>query len=216
MNINEVTKNIEVLTHSSIRIHSMYGTIYVDPFQVKEAFNDAAFIFITHNHYDHYSPEDIRKVIGKDTVFIVPEKMKKAVTADFGKWEVTAVLPGETYAVKDIPFETVAAYNNIKPFHPKKNGWCGYVLTVDGNRVYIAGDTDTTKEAKAVKCDIALVPIGDTFTMDAQKASELINHIKPKVAIPIHYGTVAGKPEDGEVFRRLVDPEINIDIKLVF
>ena len=52
--------------------------------------------------------------------------------------------------------------------------------------------------------------------MDAKKVAELINHIKPKVAIPTHYGTVAGKPEDGEVFRRLVDPEINIDIKLVF
>ena len=211
-----MTDNIEVLTHSSIRIICTYGTIYIDPYQVREMFNDADYIFVTHDHYDHYSPEDIRKVIGKDTVFIVPEKMEKAVSADFGKWEVKAVGPGESYIVKDIAFETVASYNLFKPFHPKKNGWCGYILTIDGNRVYIAGDTDATKEAKSVKCDIAMVPIGGTFTMDAGKAAELINHIRPKAAIPTHYGSVAGKPEDGEKFRRLVDPSVIAEIKLVF
>lgn len=211
-----MTEHIEVLTHSSIRIHCTYGTIYIDPYQVGKAFNDADYIFITHDHYDHYSPEDIRKVIGKDTVFIVPEKMKRTLTSDFDKCEVNAVRPGEAYHVNDLAFETVAAYNLLKPFHPKKNGWCGYILTIDGKRVYIAGDTDETKEAKAVKCDIAMVPIGGTFTMDAKKAADLINQIRPKAAIPIHYGSVAGKPEDGEIFRRSVDPSIITDIKLVF
>ena len=216
MEIPVMTENIEVLTHSSIRIRRTYGTIYIDPYQVREKLNDADYIFIIHDHYDHYSPEDIRRVIGKDTVFIVPEKMEKTVTSDFREWKVNAVSPGGSYLVNDISFETVAAYNILKPFHPKKNGWCGYILTIDGKRIYIAGDTDATKESKAVKCDIAMVPIGGTFTMDAKKAAELINHIKPNTAIPIHYGSVAGKPEDGEIFRRSVDPSIITEIKLVF
>lgn len=211
-----MTKNIEVLTHSSIRIQNASGTIYIDPYRIKETTNDADYIFITHDHYDHYSPEDISKVIGQKTVFIVPEKMTNTVTSDFSEWEVKSVRPGESYHVNDLAFETVPAYNLLKPFHPKKNGWCGYLMTIDGNRVYIAGDTDATKEAKSVKCDIAMVPIGGTFTMNAKKAAELINHIKPKVAIPIHYGSVAGKPEDADVFRQSIDASVAVEVKLKF
>ena len=216
MQKHSITENLEVLTHSSIRIRCTYGTVYIDPYQVGKAANDADYIFITHDHYDHYSPDDIRKVTRKDTIFIVPEKMQKEVTADFGKREVHAVRPGGAYVVNDISFETVAAYNLLRPFHPKKNGWCGYILDIDGKRVYIAGDTDATKEAKSVRCDIAMVPVGGTFTMDAGKAAELINYIKPKAAIPIHYGSVAGRPEDGEIFRRSVDPSIIAEIKITF
>ncbi len=211
-----MTNQIEVLTHSSIRIHSTAGTLYIDPYQIRETTNDADMIFITHDHYDHYSPEDIKKVIGEKTCLIVPEKMAKTVTADFGRNTITVVRTGESYTVNGLSFETVPAYNLLKPFHPRKSGWCGYVLNTDDSRVYIAGDTDATKEANSVTCDIAMVPIGGTFTMDARKAAELINHIKPSVAIPIHYGSVVGKPEDAEVFKRNVDSSIQVEIKMIF
>ena len=102
----------------------------------------------------------------------------------------------------------------MKPFHPKKNGWVGYILTVDGVRIYIAGDTDVTEENQAVSCDVAMVPIGGTFTMDAKKAADLVNHIRPKVAIPTHYGSIAGKREAEDVFRANVDPAIPVEIKM--
>lgn len=212
-----MTENIEVLFHSSIRIHSSVGIIYIDPFKIDIAYNDADYIFITHDHYDHYSVEDIKKVVGEKTVFVVPEKMGRTVSSDFkGHGEIRTVSPGKECIVNNIEFETVAAYNLLKPFHPKMAGWCGYILILDGKRIYVAGDTDATKEAKAVKCEIAMVPIGGTFTMDAKKAAELINTIKPQVAIPTHFGSVAGKPEDALTFAQNVDPSVVVENKLKF
>ena len=189
------------------------GVIYIDPFRLKDEPHDADYILITHDHYDHYSKEDINKVSGADTVFIVPEKMKEAVIRD-GYRNVFAVCPGEHKSVNKLNFEAVAAYNTFKSFHPRSAGWCGYILDLDGKRIYVAGDTDITKEAKAVKCDIALVPIGGTYTMDAKKAAELINTIKPETAIPTHYGSIVGRPEDARVFAQKVNAEIAVEIKL--
>ena len=111
-----------------------------------------------------------------------------------------AVKPGVDRAVDGLEFETVPAYNIRKPFHQKGFEWVGYVWRIDGKRIYLAGDTEATKEAKEVQCVIAIVPIGGTYTMDAKKAAELVNTLCPNVAIPVHYGSVAGVPKDGEVF----------------
>lgn len=210
---SNMTGNIRVFTQSSIRIEGSCGVIYLDPLHIPEEFHDAAFILITHNHGDHFSEEDIKKAAAPDTVLIVPEKMKdqaNALASFVGSIET--VKPGEQYRFGELEFETVAAYNNIKPFHPKKSGWVGYVLNVDGKRIYAAGDTDVVKENQAVRCDIAMVPIGGTFTMDAKKAAELVNTIGPEIAIPIHYGTIVGKPADAKTFASLVKPEIKVEI----
>ena len=114
--------------------------------------------------------------------------------------------------MQGLPVEAVAAYNSFKPFHPKAAGCLGYVVTVDGQRIYAAGDTDAVREVQAVRCDIALVPIGGTFTMNAKEAAAVVNTIRPKLAIPIHYGAIAGKPEDGERFRQLVDDGITVEL----
>lgn len=106
--------------------------------------------------------------------------------------------------------------DTLKPFHPKSAEWVGYVLRTDGNRIYIAGDTDATKEAKAVKCEIALVPIGGTYTMDVKKAAELVNTIRPNVAIPVHYGSIVGKSSDGDVFAQNVKDPIMVEFKIMF
>ena len=212
-----MTEKIEVLTHSSIRIKSGFGAIYIDPFNMKTEPHDAAFILVTHDHYDHFSPEDIAKAAGDDTILVVPEKMKgKAKEAAGLVKEIRTVKAGDRQEVNGFEFETVPAYNIMKPFHPKSAGWVGYILLLDGQRVYIAGDTDATKEAGEVKCDIALVPIGGTYTMDAKKAAELVNTISPKVAIPTHYGNIVGKPKDADTFAKNVKDPVKVEIKIQF
>ena len=209
-----MTDNIEVFEQNSIRIKSDLGAIYVDPFQMRETPRDAAFLLITHDHYDHFSPEDIEKVVSADTVLIVPEKMKGKAGKVSGMVKKTVtVRPGEKYEVDGLIFETISSYNNMKPFHPKSAQWVGYILILDGKRIYIAGDTDATKEAKAVKCDVAVVPVGGTYTMDTKAAAELVNEIRPEVAIPVHYGSVVGKASDGETFAALVKDPVMVELK---
>ena len=209
--------NIEVNKQNSIRIASRVGVIYVDPLEIAEEKHDADYILITHDHYDHFSPEDIRKVAKADSILVVPEKMSdkaQEVAGNVGRIET--VKPGVYREISGLEFEMVPAYNTLKPFHPKSAEWVGYVLRIDGKRIYIAGDTDATKEAKEVKCDIALVPVGGTYTMDAKKAAELINTIRPDVAIPVHYGSIVGKPEDGKVFAENVMGSIKVEFKISF
>lgn len=204
--------NITVNAQSSIRIAGEV-IIYFDPYQITEASNDADVIFITHTHPDHFSPEDIRKVQKPDTVFVAPKSMEKELRGA-GYTNVTLLAPGESAEVMGIPVEAVPAYNLHKPFHPKNNGWNGYIAVIGGQRVYVGGDTDATPEARAVSCDIALIPVGGVFTMNYKKAAELINEIKPKIAIPTHYKFNSDNQNDGEAFRKLISPEIQVELKL--
>ena len=207
--------NISVNTQNSIRIMSAAGAVYIDPLEISGEPHDAAFILITHDHYDHFSPEDIKRVAGSDSILVVPEKMQgkaKAIAGSVGS--VETVKPGERREINGLEVETVTAYNLLKPFHPKSAGWVGYILTIDGKRIYIAGDTDETKEAKEVHCDIALVPIGGTYTMDAKKAAELINTIRPDIAIPTHYGSIVGNPSDGDAFAQHVKAPVKVELIL--
>ena len=212
-----MTENIEVFVQNSIRILSDAGAVYIDPIKINGEPEDAAFVLITHDHYDHFSPEDIAKVAGENTILIVPEKMedKAAEVAGYVN-KIVTVKPGISDVIDGLKLETVPAYNILKPFHRKDAGWVGYIITTGGERIYIAGDTDVTKEAKAVKCDVALVPVGGTFTMDAKKAAELINEIKPTVAIPVHYGAFVGSPKDGEIFAANVKEPVQVELKMKF
>ena len=200
--------NIEVLYHSSIRINKE-KIIYIDPFKIDRNYNDADIVFITHDHYDHYSEEDIDKVINENTTIIIPDELlTKLLRKGINKNAIITVEPNKNYMVQGIKFETISAYNTNKTFHPKENGWVGYIIIINGIRYYIAGDTDITEENKKVKCDVAFVPVGGTYTMDFKEAAQLINEIKPKIAIPIHYGSVVGTEQDAIDFVRLLHPEI--------
>ena len=191
--------------------------IYIDPLEIPDDKNDADYILITHDHYDHFSPEDIRKVAKSGSVLVVPEKMAaKAQEVSGSVGRIEAVMPAVYREISGLEFETVPAYNTLKPFHPKSAEWVGYVLRIDGKRIYIAGDTDATKEAKAVKCDIAIVPIGGTYTMDAKKAAEFVNALRPDIAIPVHYGSIVGKPSDGDVFAENVKSPVKVVFKIQF
>ena len=201
-------ENIEVLYHSSIRI-SKNKVIYIDPFKIDKDYNDADIIFITHDHFDHYSEEDIDKVINENTTIIIPEELlTKLLRKGINKNAIITVEPNEKYVVQGIKFETIPAYNTNKTFHPKENGWVGYSITLDDIRYYIAGDTDITEENRKVKCDVAFVPVGGTYTMDFKEAVQLINGIQPKIAVPIHYGSVVGTKQDATDFIKLLNPSI--------
>ena len=201
-------ENIEVLYHSSIRI-SKNKVIYIDPFKIDKNYNDADIVFITHDHFDHYSEEDIDKVINENTTIIIPEELlTKILRKVINKNAVITVESNKEYMVQGIKFETIPAYNTNKTFHPKENDWVGYIITLDGIRYYIAGDTDITEENRKVKCDVAFVPVGGTYTMDFKEAAQLINEIQPKIAVPIHYGSVVGTKQDATDFIKLLHPSI--------
>ena len=209
-----MTENIDVFKQNSIRIKSDVGTIYIDPFKIDDDAHDADYILITHDHYDHFSSEDIDKIKKDTTVLVVPEKMEAKAVKESGIKEIETVKPGTYHEIGNLELETIPMYNILKPFHPKAAGWVGYILKINGKRIYIAGDTDATKEAKEVICDIALVPIGGTYTMDAKKAAELINEINPEVAIPTHYGSIVGKLSDAKVFAANVKDTIKVVEKI--
>lgn len=201
-------ENIEVLCHSSIKINKE-KVIYIDPFKIDKNYNDADIIFITHDHYDHYSEEDIDKVKKNDTVIIAPEELlTKLLRKGFRQDYIVTVEPNEKYMVQGIKFETIPAYNTNKSFHPKENDWVGYIITLNDIRYYVAGDTDITEENRKVKCDVAFVPVGGTYTMDFKEAAQLINEIQPKIAVPIHYGSVIGTEQDASDFIKLLHPNI--------
>ena len=187
--------HIQVNTQSSIRIKGS-KVVYFDPFQIGAEAHDADLICITHAHYDHFDPKSILRVCKQDTELAVPASMA-------GDLEIR----GTVITAKP-------AYNKLKPFHPKRNGWLGYLLEMDGRVYYVAGDTDAVKELQEIRCDAALVPIGGKFTMNAREAAGLVNKIKPKAAIPIHYGSLVGKPQDAETFRKMVDREVQVVLKL--
>ena len=201
-------ENVEVLYHSSIKIKDN-KIIYIDPFKIDKDYNDADIVFITHDHFDHYSEEDIDKVINENTTIIIPEELlTKILRKGINKNAVITVESNKEYMVQGIKFETIPAYNTNKTFHPKENYWVGYIITLDGIRYYIAGDTDITEENRKVKCDVAFVPVGGTYTMNYSEAAELVNIIKPKIAVPIHYGSVVGTKQDATDFIKLLHPSI--------
>ena len=198
---------IEVLIHSSIKF-SKGLIIYFDPYKIDRDYHDADIIFITHDHYDHYSPLDIKKVIKDDTIIVAPQDIGEKLSTN----NIIGVVPNKNYEVLNIKFKTIPAYNVNKNFHPKENNWVGYLLEYNNIKYYIAGDTDITKENQNIVCDVAFVPIGGVYTIDYQEAAKLINKIKPRIAVPIHYGLIVGNKDDGIKFSKLLNNNIECKI----
>ena len=201
-------EEIKVVAHSSIRITGEQ-TIYFDPFQVNQEFHDADIILVTHEHHDHYSPEDIAKVKNSSSILVCPKSMK-AVLGDSGMEEdfIEFVEPGDELEINNVKIEAVRSYNIGKPFHPKEKDWVGYVVTMNQTRYFVAGDTDRNEDNEKVECDVALLPVGGKYTMTAEEAAGLAKVIRPKVAIPTHYGSVAGSDDDGNRFVKLLEGKV--------
>ena len=194
MGINDVVKNITWLGHDGFLIKGDGKAIVIDPFQVKQC-EPADIILISHEHYDHCSPEDVKK-IRKDSTVIVTEAQSAAKLSG----DVRVVQPGDKLTVSGIPIEAVPSYNTNKSFHPKENGWLGFIVTVGGVRIYHAGDTDRIPEMGSFQVDIALLPVSGTYVMTAEEAVEAARMIKPKVVIPMHYGAIVGSADDAKRF----------------
>lgn len=207
-------ENIEVLYHSSIKFN-LEKVIYFDPFKISKNYNDADLIFITHDHYDHFSEEDILKVKNDKTKIIVTTDLKsKSLNLGFFEENIITVIPNQEFSIDNIKVTTIPAYNLNKKFHLKENNWVGYVIEVEGIKYYIAGDTDITDENMNVKCDVAFVPVGGTYTMTYDEAAYLVNKIIPRIAIPIHYGGIVGTMEDAKKFVELLNDNIEGKILL--
>jgi L-ascorbate metabolism protein UlaG (beta-lactamase superfamily) len=194
-------EGINWLGHSGFKIKGE-KIIYIDPFNISNSDEKADIILITHEHYDHCSIKDIMKLsMPKTTILITPDCQSKL--SDFpGK--VGLVEPNRQYVVQGIKIETVPAYNIGKRYHMKDNSWVGYIVTVNGKRIYHAGDTDIIPEMNSIKnIDVAMLPVCGSMIMTASEAAKAAEIIKPKVAVPMHYGAILGSRADAEKFKSL-------------
>ena len=189
--------------HDAFRIEDAGQQIYIDPWQLPDGLPKADVILVTHEHHDHYSADDIDKVVGPKTLVMAPTELAHKM----GHGALGAE-PGRTMDTGGVSITTVPAYNVDKKFHPKGNNWLGYIVTLkDGTTVYHAGDTDFTPEMKALKVDIALLPVSGTYVMTAEQAAEAANAFRPAVVIPMHYGTIVGTADDAERFKKAFQGE---------
>jgi L-ascorbate metabolism protein UlaG (beta-lactamase superfamily) len=201
-----MTRDIHWLGHDTFRITGE-KTIYTDPFKIKK--RDAAdLILITHVHYDHCSPDDVAKIQGPDTVIVTPAECAEKLTG-----KVIVVKPGDTVNAAGVEVQVVPAYNTNKQFHTKDKGWVGYIFIANKMKIYIAGDTDHIPEMKTFQnVDIALLPVSGTYVMTADEAAMAAMDIKPKVALPMHYGSIVGSKKDAEAFAEKLKGKIEVVI----
>lgn len=198
---------IQWLGHDGFRLEAGGKVVYIDPYKLsgsRRDKHDADLVLISHDHFDHLSPEDLKHVISAKTSIAAARECIGKIR-DVGAGEVKAVSPGDRLSIRDIAIEAVAAYNTNKPFHPKADGKVGFVVTLDNNRIYHTGDTDYIPEMSSTRADVALVPVSGTYVMTAQEAANAVNEsIKPRLAIPMHYGSIVGSEKDAKVFADLV------------
>jgi len=205
---------ISWLGHDSFRIKNG-KTIIIDPFKIRPIPDKADILLISHEHFDHLSLDDIKKVSSDKTTILTIPAVKKELSNMKVK-EVKAVKPGDKVAFGDITVEVVPAYNLNKfrepgkPFHPKEDGKVGFILSIGGVRVYHAGDTDPIPEMRGIKTDVALLPVSGTYVMTPEEAAEATRMIKPKLAIPMHYGAIVGSESDAEKFKQLAACPVQI------
>jgi len=198
-------ENIKWFGQAAIKI-SGEKIIYIDPWKIRED-EKADLILITHEHFDHCSPEDVEKIQKEDTVIVTVDECEDKLKGD-----IKIVKPGDKIEIKGIQIEAVAAYNLNKNFHQKNYGWVGFIITIDGQRIYHAGDTDFIHEMKDIKADIVFLPVGGTYTMNPEEAAQAVNTIRPRIAVPIHWGDIVGSRQDAEKFKSLVDVDIEVVI----
>jgi len=201
----DLLEGITWLGHDSFRIQAPEGVIYIDPWKLHDAV-PAELILITHEHHDHFSIDDVKKIRKPDTTIVSVAAVAQQLSGD-----VRTVKPGDTLTVKGITVEAVPAYNPAKQFHPKAAGHVGFIITAGGRRIYHAGDTDVIPEMASIHTDVALLPVGGKYTMNASEAAEAANLIQPKVAVPMHWGGgVIGTRADAEAFKKACKVPVEI------
>lgn len=207
MKIGEI--EIKWLGHSGFLIKN-HKIIYIDPYNIKSDSEKADIILITHSHYDHCSVSDMKNIIKDGTKIILTADSQSKITRFDKKIDMHIIEPNKELNFGEIKISTTPAYNIDKLFHPKEEGWVGYLIKINDSIIYFAGDTDFIPEMQKLtgykqpdKRFIALLPIGGKYTMNVEEAVEAAKLIKPSLAIPMHYGTIIGDIKDAEEFVRL-------------
>jgi L-ascorbate metabolism protein UlaG (beta-lactamase superfamily) len=201
--VQDIAKKIVWLGHDSFRIDAS-KTIYLDPYQISSG-PKADLILITHEHFDHCSPDDVAKIQHPGTVIVTEKDSAKRLTGD-----LRVIRPGESLVVDEVKIEAVPSYNTDKDFHPKKRAWLGFIMEIQGVRVFHAGDTDFIPEMSGFNVDIALLPVSGTYVMTADQAVEAALAINPKLAIPMHYGAIVGSDQDAINFKKALEGKIDV------
>ncbi len=191
---------IKWLGHDSFRLDFKDKIIYIDPFEIKEK-EKATVVMITHAHYDHFSPGDIKRISDEKTWVVGTKEVVEKIDLK----NKLLVSPGTELKVEGIKIKAVPAYNLNKPFHPKSNLWVGYLFEINGVTFYHAGDTDFIPEMKDISADVAFLPVSGTYVMNPEEAVAAARKIMPKIAIPMHYGKIVGTNEDALKFKELCD-----------
>jgi len=211
--------DIEWLGHDCFKIKFDDKILYFDPYKINDT-EKADYIFITHEHYDHCSMEDLLKIIDRKTIIVAAQKCQK----DLEKIEprvkfITWMIPDELTDAGEINVESVPAYNVNKfsepgkPFHPKGENRIGFIIKLKGKRLYHAGDTDHIPEMASLKnIDIAFIPVSGTYVMTPEEAAKAVILFKPNIAIPMHYGSIVGSKSDAERFKSLA---AGIDVRIL-
>lgn len=189
------------LGHASVMIANGSSTVYIDPWKLSRGLPRADLILVTHEHGDHYSAGDIELLSGRETRVFAP--MSTPLVTD-------VIAPGESLACRGITVQALPAYNTGKNFHPKAKGWVGYIVIMDGKRIYHTGDADHIPEMKDLDIDVALIPVGGTYTMDEAEAAEAAKAMRARIAIPIHFGDIVGTRENAERFSQISEVSTRI------
>ncbi|MFH1155728.1 MAG: MBL fold metallo-hydrolase [Pseudomonadota bacterium] len=205
MSVETVAKMIQWLGHDAMRINAG-PVIYIDPYELPGG-PPADIILITHEHYDHCSPQDVKKIQGPGTVIVTEKDSAKKLSG-----KVTVVAPGDTVTVSGVTVQAVPAYNLNKKYHPRKKNWLGFILDIQGVRIYHAGDTDFIPEMAGFKADIALLPVSGTYVMTAQEAVQAALAMGPSLAVPMHYGSLVGSVGDAVAFQKGLEGKVQVAI----
>jgi len=201
--VQDIAKKIVWLGHDSFRIDAS-KTIYLDPYRILSG-PKADLILITHEHFDHCSPDDVAKIQHPGTVIVTEKDSAKRLTG-----HLRVIKPGESLVVDEVKIEAVPSYNTDKEFHPRKRGWLGFIMEIEGVRVFHAGDTDFIPEMSEFNVDIALLPVSGTYVMTADQAVKAALAINPKLAIPMHYGAIVGSDQDAINFKKALEGKIEV------